>query len=71
MCCDRDNIGSAKSIINNGGILENEGEEDGHIEQRYWIKAFGELSGVREVIRTPDLPLRRRSLYPAELRRLI
>ena len=27
------------------------------------------LSGVPEVIRTPDLPLRRRSLYPAELRK--
>lgn len=38
MCCDKDNIGSAKSIINNGGILENEIEEDGHIEQRYWIQ---------------------------------
>ena len=25
--------------------------------------------GVPEVIRTPDLPLRRRSLYPAELRK--
>lgn len=24
MCCDKDNVGSAKSIINNGGILENE-----------------------------------------------
>ena len=38
MCCDKDNIGSAKSIQNNGGILENEVEEDGHLEQRYWIK---------------------------------
>ena len=38
MCCDKDNVGSAKSIINNGGILENEVEEDGHLEQRYWIK---------------------------------
>ncbi len=38
MCCDKDNIGSAKSIINNGGVLENEIEEDGHIEQRYWIQ---------------------------------
>lgn len=38
MCCDKDNIGSAKSIIKNGGILENEVEEDGHLEQRYWIK---------------------------------
>ena len=38
MCCDKDNIGSAKSIVKNGGILENEIEEDGHLEQRYWIK---------------------------------
>ncbi len=30
--------GYAKSIINNGGVLENEVEEDGHIEQRYWIQ---------------------------------
>ena len=28
-------------------------------------------NGVPEVIRTPDLPLRRRSLYPAELRKHI
>lgn len=38
MCCDKSNIGSAKSIIKNGGVLENEVEEDGHIEQRYWIQ---------------------------------
>lgn len=38
MCCDKNNIGSAKSIIKNGGVLENEIEEDGHIEQRYWIQ---------------------------------
>ncbi len=38
MCCDRDNIGSAKSIMRNGGVLENEVEENGHIEQRYWIQ---------------------------------
>ena len=38
MCCDKDNIGSSKSIINNGGILENEVEEDGNTVQRYWIK---------------------------------
>ena len=30
---------------------------------------FRGFSGVREVTRTPDLPLRRRSLYPTELRR--
>lgn len=38
MCCTKNNIGSAKSIIYNGGVLENEVEEDGHIEQRYWIQ---------------------------------
>ena len=38
MVCYKDNIGSKKSIINNGGILENEIlEEDGKIDQRYWI----------------------------------
>lgn len=41
MVCDKDNIGSAKSIQNNGGILENEIEEDGIIEQRYWIDLSG------------------------------
>ena len=39
MICDKENIGSAKSIINNGGVLENEFvDEDGNIEQRYWIE---------------------------------
>ena len=37
MVCDKDNIGSAKSILNNNGILENEISVDGVIEQRYWI----------------------------------
>jgi predicted acetyltransferase len=37
MVCDKENIGSAKSIQNNGGILENEIEVDGVTEQRYWI----------------------------------
>lgn len=31
-------IGSAKSIRNNGGILENEAVVDGVTEQRYWIE---------------------------------
>lgn len=38
MVCDKENIGSAKSIQNNGGIVENEIEVDGIIEQRYWIE---------------------------------
>lgn len=38
MCCDKDNIGSAKTIINNGGVLENEIiGDDGAVVQRYWI----------------------------------
>ena len=37
LCCDKNNIGSAKSIRNNGGVLENEVEADGHMKQRYWI----------------------------------
>ena len=37
MVCDKNNIGSAKSIINNGGVLENEIVVDGVTEQRYWI----------------------------------
>lgn len=37
MVCDKENIGSAKSIINNGGVLENEVVVDGVTEQRYWI----------------------------------
>ena len=38
MCCDTENIASAKSIINNGGILENEVVVKGVTEQRYWIE---------------------------------
>ena len=35
--CDKGNIGSRKSILNNGGVLENEIDVDGTIVQRYWI----------------------------------
>ena len=39
MTCNKNNIGSAKSIIRNGGVLENEiTDENGSIEQRYWIE---------------------------------
>lgn len=37
MVCDKENIGSAKSIVGNGGVLENEIQVDGVTEQRYWI----------------------------------
>ena len=35
--CDKENIGSARTIQKNGGILENEVEEQHRITQRYWI----------------------------------
>lgn len=35
--CDKDNIASAKTIINNGGVKENEIQEEGEITERYWI----------------------------------
>lgn len=38
MVCHKENIGSRKSIIKNGGELENEIlDEDGKVIQRYWI----------------------------------
>ena len=38
MVCDKSNTASAKSIINNGGILENEFEDEkNNVQQRYWI----------------------------------
>lgn len=38
MVCDKDNIPSAKTIIKNGGVFENEVEVVGVIYQRYWIE---------------------------------
>lgn len=37
MTCDRENPASARTIIKNGGVLENEVVVDGVTEQRYWI----------------------------------
>lgn len=37
ICCNKNNIGSARSIMNNGGILENEVADQNEIMQRYWI----------------------------------
>ncbi len=39
MTCDKSNIASAKSIMNNGGVLENEISVEGEEPvQRYWIE---------------------------------
>ena len=37
MVCDKENIASRRTIEKNGGILENEVEVDGVVEQRFWI----------------------------------
>lgn len=39
MVCDKKNIASAKSILKNGGVLENEIDVDGVTKQRYWLSA--------------------------------
>ena len=43
LACDKENIGSKKTIIANGGVLENEVQDDVNLSksgtiQRYWIK---------------------------------
>lgn len=35
--CNKENIGSARTIQKNGGVLENERPEKDRITQRYWI----------------------------------
>jgi Predicted acetyltransferase len=35
--CDKNNIGSAKTIMKNGGVLEDEIVDEGRVTQRYWI----------------------------------
>jgi predicted acetyltransferase len=37
LTCDRNNIASAKTMINNGAKLENEIKDGDRITQRYWI----------------------------------
>lgn len=59
MVCDKNNIGSAKSIQNNGGVLENEIEVDGLIEQRYWIDLQNELLQNMSKIHTTKLGVQR------------
>jgi len=40
--CRKDNIGSARTILKNGGVLENEiVRHDGGVTQRYWIETGG------------------------------
>lgn len=36
--CDKDNIGSKKTILSNGGVFEKAVDADGSIKERYWIE---------------------------------
>ena len=56
MTCGNDNIGSAKSIINNGGVFEREVEEDGETEQRYWITLHEEEIMTERMILRREMP---------------
>ena len=38
MVCNKNNIASRKTILKNGGVLDNEVELDNDIFERYWIK---------------------------------
>lgn len=37
ICCNANNIGSVKTIIGNGGILDSEGMFNGEKIQRFWV----------------------------------
>ena len=56
MTCDKDNIGSAKSIMNNGGVPELEVEEDGILEQRYWITLKDETVETERTVLKRQIP---------------
>jgi len=53
MTCSKGNIGSAKSITNNGGVFESEVPDGDGIDERYWITI------LEEIIETKRLEIRR------------
>lgn len=61
MVCDKNNIGSAKSIKNNGGILENEIYVENELVQRYWIslkKRFATNPNNMKIVQEGNLKIR-------------
>lgn len=61
MDCDKNNIGSAKAIKNNGGILENEVYVENELVQRYWIslkKRFVTNPNHMEIVEDGNLKIR-------------
>ena len=61
MDCDKANIGSAKSIQKNGGILENEIYVGNELVQRYWIslkKRFVTNPKNMEIVKDGDFKIK-------------
>lgn len=61
MNCDKTNIGSAKSIQNNGGVLENEIYVQNELVQRYWIslkKRFATATNNKERVKDASLKIK-------------
>lgn len=50
MTCSKENIASKKSIIANGGVYEMDMEEDGEIDERYWITLYDEVVDTDRLI---------------------
>ncbi len=50
MVCDKDNPASARTIVKNGGVLENEvTDAEGRVEQRYWINLDGQAAAPKHM----------------------
>lgn len=61
MDCDKANIGSVKSIQNNGGVLENETYLEDELVQSYWIslkKRFVTNPNNMEIVKDGNLKIR-------------
>lgn len=48
MCCKKENIPSMKTIISNGGVLENEVEFEGKTMLRFWIDLKNEKNSDKK-----------------------
>ena len=56
MTCDPDNIGSAKSIMRNGGVYESTVTDEGETQQRYWITLHEEVVETERLRLTREMP---------------
>ena len=64
--CSDDNIASVKTILKNGGVLEDVRSSDGHRVRRYWIAVPGGGEHRRIARPTPYRPHRQGSRTAAQ-----